>query len=201
MHLLWPLMDPESKTNAVLALPVAPPIDLAALGGALIVAFRSHLLALTGDVTRDLIRVEMTLDVSGWGVRFEGFGAHDRRRLDLVAVVEPADRAIEVALVVTKSDTVADLERPIFGFAGPDIGNAVLVARLVDAAIPVLVAGGVNSIRNHPIDERVRAIYRRMGFANGEVLDLRDAAALGQVFADAARACARYGLSLGAMAP
>ncbi len=192
--------SPAEKTDAVLAILGAPSIDARGVLDVLRRELGTHLVHLTGNPRRDLVRIEVTPDSSSTAARIEGFAGDGTRRLDLVLVFDP-DGAVDVALVATKGATVADLYCPIFGQSGPDIGNALLVSRLVDAAVAVLVRGGVTVIRNEPFDERVRAIYARMGFTNGERLELTNRDTLLLLFEDAARIAGLHGHDLCPMPP
>jgi hypothetical protein len=71
----------------------------------------------------------------------------------------------EVVLIATKGALVAD--DTLFGRAGPDVGNSVLVARLLHVALFALRSTGVIAVRNEPYDVRVRRLYEDMGFQNG----------------------------------
>jgi hypothetical protein len=94
-------------------------------------------------------------------------------------IVDPADIA-KVSLIATKGGVSAD-ENCYFK-AGPDIGNTVLVARLLHVAVFALKSSGIVEVTNDPLDQRVRQHYTDMGFYNGERLPLTDLAALTKTF-------------------
>jgi hypothetical protein len=89
-------------------------------------------------------------------------------------------------LIATKGSLVAD--DTLLGKTGPDVGNSVLVARLLHVVLFAFRSTGVVAVRNDPYDARVRRLYEDMGFVNGEQLPLDDAAALTKAFSFIERA-------------
>lgn len=163
---------PAAKAKDVIA--VTPTLTDAA--SALLQGFRKHLLHITGDADRDLDEVELQTDHTGH--MFLG-SWHNRLRLITGFRLTPAKEA-DVVIISTKGQREADAA--LLGVVGPDIGNSILVARLLHVAVFYLRAVGVSAIINDPYDSRVRGLYQTMGFANGERLSLDDLAALTTLF-------------------
>jgi len=125
-------------------------------------ALRTHLIgALGGDPHRDIDAIDVLRDPDGrlfWG-KWRG-------HLRLTAGIMIDDRSTaEVVLIATKGALVAD--DTLFGRAGPDVGNSVLVARLLHVALFALRSTGVIAVRNEPYHVRVRRLYEDMAFQNG----------------------------------
>ncbi|HWO19779.1 MAG TPA: hypothetical protein VNO30_13430 [Kofleriaceae bacterium] len=141
-------------------------------------ALRTHLVgALGGDPYRDIDSIEVLRDPDGqlyWG-KWRG-----HLRLTVGVMIDHASTA-EVMLIATKGARVAD--DLCLGKTGSDVGNSILVARLLHVALFALRSTGVVAVRNEPYDARVRRKYEDMGFAHGEHLPLDDAAALTKAFA------------------
>jgi hypothetical protein len=146
-------------------------------------ALRAHLVGgLGGDPYRDIDSIEVLRDPDGqlyWG-RWRG-----HLRLTAGVMIDRGSTA-DVLLIATKGALVAD--DTLLGKTGPDVGNSVLVARLLHIALFALRSTGVVAVRNDPYDARVRQLYEDMGFINGERLPLHDAAALTKVFSFIERA-------------
>src|SRR6185295_12504289 len=96
-------------------------------------------------------------------------------RLNAGVAIDPNGVA-DVLLVVTKGGARAD--DSMFGKTGPNVGNSVLVGRLLHVAAFALRSSDIAAIRNDPYDGRVRRLYEDMGFQNGEILNLDDLASL-----------------------
>lgn len=189
-------MTPEAKTDQVLALVTERPVDVERLAKALEAELTRTMLRLRRDDRFDLVSVRVTSPYP-LTIRIEGFGLSERRRLDAAAVFE--NREASVMLILTRGEGIADLERPIFGAVGPEIGNPPLLPRLLDATIPVFVKEGVRAIVNDPVDERVRTAYASLGFVDGKRLALNDRPTLLRVFRTIATAAAGFELELCAM--
>lgn len=94
-------------------------------------------------------------------------------------------RVADVLLIATKGSMPAT--DAIFGKTGPNVGNSILVARLLHAALFALRSADVVGVRNDPFDARVRRLYEDMGFHGGTYLPLGDVAALTKTFAYVAK--------------
>jgi hypothetical protein len=128
---------------------------------------------LTGDVAYDVVCI--TRDVfqthAASIYQFSAMAVSGEQRL-WALVVPDALRRIELHLVATHGSISA--EPSLFGVSGPEIGNRPLVTVAFDALILSAVATGMAGLQNTPVDERVRDLYRAMGFTDGERLDLGD---------------------------
>lgn len=140
-------------------------------------ALRSHVLgSLGGDPYRDVDTLTTHQDVTGCLYR-----AMWRGQLRLTAGVSvDAARVADVLLIATKGSLAAT--ETMFGKTGPDVGNSVLVARVLHAALFALRSTDVVGVRNEPFDIRVRRLYEDMGFYEGTYLPLDDIAALTRAF-------------------
>jgi hypothetical protein len=140
-------------------------------------ALRTHLIgALGGDPARDIDSIEVLRDPDGqlyWG-RW-----HGHLRLTAGVMID-REATAEVMLIATKGNLIAD--HSLFGKTGPEVGNSVLVARLLHVALFALRSTGVVAVRNDPYDARVRQLYEDMGFVDGKRLSLDDATALTKAF-------------------
>lgn len=135
----------------------------------------SHVLNLTGDTNRDIVRVDVFVDNSGslpmYG--FEGEAATGLCRLWCAFEEHPTGP--KVMLVATKGTTKATFLE--FGESGANYGNSILIARLLDLAIEAAVAHAT-TIENDPCDHRVEAHYTAMGFERGRTLDLTNSSSI-----------------------
>jgi hypothetical protein len=139
---------------------------------------RAHLIgSLGGDPNRDIDGITTHQDPTGC-LYYGTWNGHVR--LSFGIAVDQA-RVADVLLVATKGGVVAD-ER-LFGKSGPDIGNSLLVARLLHVATFALRSVDIVAVRNDPYDARVRRLYEDMGFYRGAYLPLDDLAALTKTFA------------------
>lgn len=164
---------PDRKAASLLGMPVRRGDPYAALEDAL----RKHLVgALGGEPARDIDSIEVLRDPDGqlyWG-KWQG-------HLRLTAgVMIDRDATADVFLVATKGDVIAD--DTLLGKTGPNVGNSVLIARLLHVALFALRSTGVVAVRNDPYDARVRRLYEDMGFVGGVRLPLDDASAVTKAF-------------------
>lgn len=165
-------MTPSEKAQALLSLPRALSVDITGICQAIDAAMQSRMIGVTGDGTRDLARIETTPYPEGavWG----GFSAAGVQRLVAALCVEKLAASAEIQLAASKGSTNVTPQNMRFGETGPEIGNSILVARLLDTALAVLLQQGIVTVINTPYNERLRALYTSMGFDNGERLDLRN---------------------------
>lgn len=144
---------------------------------ALEAALRTHVVGcFRGDPDRDIDALTTYQDATGslyigtW---------HGHPRLNAGVAIDPKGVA-DVLLVATKGAVRADVS--IFGKTGPNIGNSLLVGRLLHVATFALRSANVVAVRNDPYDARVRLLYEDMGFRKGELLRLDDREALTAMF-------------------
>jgi hypothetical protein len=144
---------------------------------ALETALRNHVVGcLGGDVERDLDGLSTYQDATG--CLFTGtWQGHPR--LNFGIALDPK-RVADVMLVVTKGTVRADAS--LFGKSGPNVGNSLLVGRLLHVITFALRSTDVLAIRNDPYDARVRRLYEDMGFQRGELLVLDDLPSLTTMF-------------------
>jgi hypothetical protein len=109
------------------------------------------------------------------GAVYEGFGQGTRRLL-LMLSIDPAALECMIILIATRGTLRA--EESLFGQQGPDIGNALLVARLYHVALAYARAAGLEALTNDPYDARLALKYTIMGFIGGTRLPLGNAAQL-----------------------
>lgn len=141
-------------------------------------ALRSHVIrSVGGDPDRDVNALAIYRDATG--CLYHGtWNGH----LWLTArVAIDSARVADVLLIATKGSMPAT--DAIFGKTGPNVGNSILVARLLHAALFALRSADVVGVRNDPFDARVRRLYEDMGFHGGTYLPLGDVAALTKTFA------------------
>ena len=156
-------------------------------------AFSEHLCNVTDDPERNLDRVED----QGDGI-FVGYHGTTRRLLIEVALPPDGTHA-EIVLVATKGQL--DVLDSDFGKTGRQVGNTVLVARLLHVGICTLRKNGVEMIVNKPFDARLKQHYVTMGFEEGQRLSLTSEEALRTAFEYIELAYQRHGLTLGSMPP
>jgi hypothetical protein len=163
---------------------------------ALLDGLNTHCLALTGDERRDIDRVDSGLDDEGIFI----IGYH--RQLERVYFhmdLADAPTAVELTIRATQGQTnVYDVE---WGSTGVEIGNSVLVARLLHVGICVLRKQGIMALENDPCDERLRNHYATMGFDDGRTLRLSDRQMLEQAFGYIEAVYRRFRLELSAPPP
>lgn len=131
---------------------------------------------LGGDPDRDVDTLTTYRDATGC-LYIGTWQGHPRLN---AGVAIDTNRVADVLLVVTKGSARAD--DSIFGKTGPNVGNSVLVGRLLHVAAFALRSSNITAIRNDPYDTRVRRLYEDMGFQNGELLLLDDLASLTTMF-------------------
>lgn len=172
-------MDAITKTAEVLN----HPLDRAMVHQKLSDAIDATLLNLTGDDYRDIDTVEHR-----WEPPFSHHVGRWKQIPRLNALVElgkhtePENSACaSVTLFATKGQTRAE-GAPLLGTRGPEVGNSVLVARLLHVAIVALRESHIVSITNDPVNEQLREHYREMGFTNGERLALHEPVSLVTAF-------------------
>jgi hypothetical protein len=154
-------------------MPVMPGDPYSALDAAL----RAHLVgALAGDLYRDINALATHRDASGCLY----YGTWNGQLRLTAGIVVDSARVADVLLIATKGSLPAT--DAIFGKTGPDVGNSILVARLLHAALFALRFTGVVGVRNDPFDARVRRLYEDMGFHGGAYLPLHDISALTKTF-------------------
>jgi hypothetical protein len=139
-------------------------------------ALRSHLLHAFGDSDRDID--DLTTREDSTGCLYIGTWQGSPRLVAGVAV--DTQRVADVLLVATKGHVRADAA--LFGRSGPNIGNSLLVGRLLHVAVFALRSASVVALRNEPYDARVRRLYQDMGFSRGELLPLDDVSATTMLF-------------------
>lgn len=143
-----------------------------------------HALKVSGEADRDVDRFDPIVDPnepSCFGI--DGYAGPKRRfvaRLALHAV--GAQRHVQIALIVTKGAQEATADGAQLGAYGAHFGNSILIAASLHVAVFYLRAAGIDVLANVPHDARVRARYVRMGFDNGERLELGSEAALTKIF-------------------
>lgn len=150
-----------------------------------------HLCGLTGRPARDVDGVWTERD--GDILLYAGH-AVGLLRLLVSIEVDDAMRSASVTLRAAKGPVAVD--RIDWGAAGPEVGNSILVARLLHIGIQVLRAEGLVLLTNNPWDARLRAHYELMGFVGGERLPLDDEAPLTRAFGYIERSYRRFGLRL-----
>jgi hypothetical protein len=125
-----------------------------------------HLLNLTGLEERDIDGIQS--EVQGNQAVYVGTWRGIRR---LLLGVELRGRAeAHLALRATKGELdITDID---WGQVGADVGNSILIARLLHVGICSFRACGIRILTNDPWDERLRTLYSRMGFTNGTTLAL-----------------------------
>lgn len=140
-------------------------------------ALRSHLVGcLGGDPDRDIDGLTTYQDATGC-LYVGTWRGHARLSL---GVAVDRKRIADVLLVATKGPSRAD--ESIFGKSGPNIGNSLLIGRLLHVAAFALRSIDVLAVRNDPYDARVRQLYEDMGFQQGELLVLDDLPSLTTMF-------------------
>jgi hypothetical protein len=145
--------------------------------GCLDAAMQRHLVGyLGGDPDRDIDGLVTHPDPLG-RLYIGTWRGHPRLK---AGVMVDANHVADVCLVATKGSVCAD--ESLFGTSGPDIGNSLLVVRLLQVAAFALRSAGVLMIRNDPFDARVRRLYEDMGFQNGETLVLDDLPSMTTMF-------------------
>jgi hypothetical protein len=185
---------PTHKTHEVLS--VAPlPFDPQRCFNAMLDALRQHCVRLTGDEHRDISRVEGVMDQGEIFV----LGYHGEiARLFFHLKLGEAPNAAEVSLRATKGNT--DVLDADWGSTGPEIGNTIVVARLLHVVLCVLREQGIAALTNHPVDPRLRAHYATMGFDDvpdgGQHLMLSETRSLERAFRYIDAAYRRFGLNL-----
>jgi hypothetical protein len=164
---------PGVKASSLLTMPVVGGDPYVALETAL----RKHVVGfLGGDPDRDVDALTTSQDPTGC-LYVGSWQGHPRLN---VGVAITARNVADVLLVATKGTTPAD--DSLFGKTGSGIGNSLLVARVLHAAVFALRSTGIIAVRNDPYDGRVRRLYEDMGFQAGEYLRLDDHAALTLTF-------------------
>lgn len=104
-----------------------------------------------------------------------------------------------LTLRATKGNVdIADID---WGDTGPDIGNKLLVMRMLHVGICSFRALGFQRLTNDPWDDRLRTLYASFGFQNGEVLDLNDPAALTSALTIISQVYPRFGIDFSAPPP
>lgn len=166
---------PGAKARAVLD-EVCLTLDPERCYAALEISIATHLCNITGDGYRDLERVER----EGQDL-FVGYHGQLRRLLASVSL-DTARQSARIEIIATKGGLDVLDENAMFGDSGPEIGNSILVARLLHVGICTLRQQGVHAIVNTPYNERLRQHYITMGFERGEQLSLRDESALRRAF-------------------
>lgn len=166
----------DNRLNTILSVRGSLPFHGETFATTFETLLNTHLLNLTGDPDRDIASITSGVETSVTPpmYEFEGFSSGGVRRL--WCAFEELATGPRVYLVATKGAkeaTYAD-----FGRHGPEYGNSILVARLLDLAIEAAVAANAKSIANDPVDDRVRDRYKAMGFINGEMLDLNDSTSI-----------------------
>lgn len=184
-------MTPQQKVSELLRIVTLQNVDSNGLFKSLDDGLNRYLTNLTNDPFRDIDRVDMLRDPGG--SRYFGFFKSTCRLLAGLMVDESKKEA-EVLLIATKGSTEAGPN--LFSHSGPEIGNKILVARLLHVAVFTMRSSGIAYIRNDPADDRVRGIYIQMGFVNGEILDLSNASSLIRTFEYIERVYSNYGLNL-----
>lgn len=181
---------PASKAGDVVG--VAASIAIQDLPDSLFAGLSAHLTNVSGgDARHDLDQIDMLADPDGaWYV---GYWQGHPRLLAALYVDVPTATA-KVILVATRGTLEADLS--LLGKTGPDVGNPVLVVRLLHVAIFCARAAGITALTNDPYDKRLAQKYERMGFEHGERLPLDDVARLTRAFVYVEDVYERYGLDL-----
>ncbi len=187
-------MQPRQKAADVLARLVTPQ-PLSTTASDFCSALNQFSGNLTGDPYRDVDRVASELHPNAAVF----LGMHGSTCRMYGALQFDTSQEASITLLVTKGSLDA-LDPGLFGQSGPDIGNRLLVARMLDIAISTLRERGVRYLVNEPFDERVARIYRRMGFVdrseNSQLLDLNDSVSLERAFEFVAQAYEEHGLAL-----
>jgi len=167
-------MLPYMKASSLLNMPVSGGDPYLRLETAL----QRHVVSfLGGDPDRDIDALTTFQDPTGC-LYVGTWRGHPRLN---VGVAIDANQVADVLLVATKG--VARADDSIFGKSGPDVGNSLLVGRLLHTAVFALRSTAIRALRNDPYDARVRRLYEGMGFRAGEHLPLDDHAALTLTFA------------------
>lgn len=157
--------------------------------------FERYLLRLTGDDYRDLDAIEY--ETEGNSAWFVGQGGGVRRMV--VSVEIHSFVSAHLTLRATKGNVdIADID---WGDTGPDIGNKLLVMRMLHVGICSFRALGFQRLTNDPWDDRLRTLYASFGFQNGEVLDLNDPAALTSALTIISQVYPRFGIDFSAPPP
>jgi len=185
----------DAKLTSILGIVAAPSPDPEDVFTRLANDFEQYLLNLTGDRGRDLESIEYETDAeTAW---FVGTGEGVRRLL-LAVEIRPLGTAHLILRASKGNVDIADIE---WGDTGPEIGNSVLVMRLLHVSLCLFRALGFQRLTNDPWDDRLRALYMSFGFAGGEVFDLGDEAALTSALTVIARVYARFGVDLSGPPP
>jgi hypothetical protein len=164
---------PGVKATSLVSMPVAGGDPYVALETAL----QNHVVGfISGDPDRDIDAVTSYRDATGC-LYVGTWQGHPRLNL---GVAVDTHCVADVLLVATKGTARADAS--IFGQSGPNIGNSLLVARLLHTALFALRSTAVVAVRNDPYDARVRRLYEDMGFHAGTYLPLDDLLALTMTF-------------------
>ena len=164
---------PGVKASSLVGMRVVGGDPYAALEAAL----RTHIVGcLGGDPDRDIDALTTYQDATGC-LYIGTWQGHPR--LNAGVAIDP-NRIADVLLVATKGNARAD--DSMFGKSGPNVGNSLLVGRLLHVAAFALRSADVVAVRNDPYDARVRRLYEDMGFQNGELLLLDDPASLTTMF-------------------
>lgn len=170
---------PATKAASLVTMPVVRRDPYPVLEAAL----RAHVIgSIEGDPRRDIDGLEAYQDETG--CLYHGTW-HGHVRLTAGITIDD-HRVADVLLIATKGSLPAT--DAIFGKAGPDVGNSILVARVLHVALFALRSADVVAVRNDPFDARVRRMYQDMGFHRGSYLPLDDATALTRTFAYVASA-------------
>jgi hypothetical protein len=180
----------SAKLASILSIVVTPAPGPEETFGRLAHDFDLHLLNLTGDSHRDIEHLQYeTEDNAAW---FAGSGGGVRR---LVLVVEI--RSIGTAhLILRATKGNVDIANIEWGDTGPEIGNSLLIMRLLHVGICSFRSLGFQRLTNDPWNDRLRMLYASFGFKAGEALDLNDSAALTAALTIIARTYGRFGIDL-----
>jgi hypothetical protein len=166
-------------------------VDVERLHARMSTVLATHICGVTGDRDRD---VESIWDERDETCLVYGGFAGKVLRLLCSIVVDPDIRSATVTLRAAKGSVGVDQIE--WGVTGPEVGNSILVARLLHIGIMGLRAEGIVVLLNDPWDERLRTLYQLMGFERGERLALDDEGSLTRAFGYVERSYQRFGLRL-----
>ncbi len=175
--------------------------DPAGCLSALLEQLNGYCTELTGDEERDVQRFEGEFVDGGGeddGIYIHGY--HDSIcRLYFHLSLDAAPNEVEISLRATKGSR--DIYDADWGTEGPQVGNSVLIARLLHVGICTLRSQGVRALVNEPYTRKLEAYYTSMGFERGRRLSLSDPDALDQAFNFIAALYVRFRIDLNAPPP
>jgi hypothetical protein len=185
----------EEKVAAVLAVPFGIDADPLRVFERLAADLHRYTLHLTGNDERDIDTIQV--EIEGPHAIYVGSWRGIQRLLLGVELREQGEA--HLALRATKGEL--DIARVDWGQVGTEVGNSILIARLLHVGICSLRAGGIHRLTNEPWDDRLRNRYTRMGFTGGTTFFLADRESLRIAFKMVQYAYTRFGIDFSAPPP